>query len=47
MGREYATYLQDCIEYGGDPMTYDEFVQEMKEDNNGLEEDKRRIRSAV
>lgn len=25
MGREYVTYLQDCLEWGGQPVTREEF----------------------
>ncbi len=30
MGREYSTYLQDCFEWGGEPVTYEEFKAELE-----------------
>ena len=33
MAREYATYLQDCIEWGQEnPLSYDEFVAELEKE---------------
>ena len=32
MAREYSTYLQDCIEWGGEPMTREEFEAELIEE---------------
>jgi len=37
MGREYATYLQDCIEWGGDPISYEEFERELAEEKQERE----------
>ncbi len=30
--REYQDYLQDCIEYGGDPITQEEFENQLLEE---------------
>ena len=32
MGREYNIYLQDCLEWGGDPVTIEEFEAELIEE---------------
>ena len=29
MGREYSIYLNDCSEWGGEPITYEEFKEEL------------------
>ena len=30
MGRLYSNYLQDCIEWGGEPISYEEFTKELE-----------------